>query len=108
MIVTRFITRHTEYGSLYPPQFYVRSEHFVAAVLSSPGEFALGITIGRKIGKACRRNRLKRRIKSWFRIQRGLPDGFRVNLIARPGAGDLSWPQLCLQLQELIHKIAIR
>lgn len=107
--MTRFITRHSEYGSLFPPQFYVRSDHFVAAVHAADSEFALGITIGRKIGKACQRNKLKRRIKAWVRlVDRDLPKRFKLNLIARPGAGELTWPQLCEQLQQLIQKVSAR
>lgn len=105
--MARFITRHSEYGSLFPPHFYVRSDHFLAAVQPANDEFALGITIGKKIGKAHLRNQLKRRIKAWVRLERDhLPKRFRINLIARPGAGELSWPQLCDQLQELLQKLA--
>ncbi|NLO11773.1 MAG: ribonuclease P protein component [Candidatus Cloacimonetes bacterium] len=105
--MARLITRHSEYVSLYPPHFYVRSDHFVAAVQSAEGEFALGITISKKIGNACRRNKLKRRIKAWFRMAGPvLPQCFKLNLIARPGAAELSWPQICLQLDQLIHKLA--
>jgi len=104
--MARLITRHSEYGSLFPPQFYVRSEHFTAAVKTAEDEFALGITIGKKIGKAVRRNQLKRRIKAWVRLAGpNLPKRFKINLIARPGAGELTWPQLCEQMQALIQKL---
>lgn len=106
MSVARLITRHSEYGSLFPPDFYIRSEHFVAAVQRSDDEIALGITIGRKVGRACRRNKLRRRIKSWFAQASGLPVGYKLNLIARPGAGELSWQQLCLQLQEISLRLS--
>ncbi|HNZ06360.1 MAG: ribonuclease P protein component [Candidatus Cloacimonetes bacterium] len=104
--MARLITRHSEYGSLFPPLFYVRSEHFSAAVQVADQEFALGITIGKKIGKAVRRNQLRRRIKAWVRLADStLPKRFKLNLIARPGAGELSWPQLCDQLQALVQKL---
>jgi len=104
--MARLITRHSEYGNLFPPLFYVRSEHFLAAVQAADNEFALGITISKKVGKAHRRNLLKRRIKAWIRLADStLPKRFRLNLIARPGAGELSWPQLCDQLRELTQKL---
>ncbi len=104
--MARFITRHHEYGSLFPPEFYVRSEHFLAVVSSSETEFSLGITIGKKIGKAHDRNKLKRRIKAYVQNQEALlPAGFRLNLIARVGAAKLSWPSLCDQLNQIIQGI---
>jgi ribonuclease P protein component len=104
--MARLITRHSEYGSLFPPLFYVRSEHFLAAVQAADHEFALGITISKKIGKAHRRNLLKRRIKAGGRLAEAtFPKRFKLNLIARPGAGELSWSQLCDQLRELTRKL---
>ena len=102
--MARLITRHNEYGSLFPCEFYLRSEHFLAAVSSSDTVFSLGITIGKKIGKAHQRNKLKRRIKAFVRSQdQYLPDGFKLNLIARVGAAQLSWPSLCAQLNQIIQ-----
>jgi len=75
-------------------------------VQAADNEFALGITISKKVGKAHLRNLLKRRIKAWVRLADStLPKRFRLNLIARPGAGELSWPQLCDQLRELTQKL---
>lgn len=107
--MARFITRHSEYKSLFPCEFYLRSEHFLAAVSSSDEEFSLGITIGKSVGNAHQRNRLKRRIKAFVRSHDALlPDGFRLNLIARVGAAQLSWPLLCDQLTQIIQSLKNR
>jgi ribonuclease P protein component len=56
----------------------------------------------KKIGNAVRRNKLKRRIKSWFRENEALlPTGLKVNLIAREGAAELSWTELSSELNDL-------
>lgn len=84
----------------------IRSEHFYAAVHPSSDEFAMGITISRKVGKAHTRNLLKRRIKAWVRL--GIvdfPPCFKLNLVAKPGAGELAWPDLCNELTALISKL---
>lgn len=105
----RLITEHREYGEFRSPAFFIRSRHFNAAVLFSTSEFALGITIGRKIGKAHVRNLLKRRIKSWLREnQQELPLGFKVNLIARAGSGDMNWQELCSEMKSLIKQLRQR
>jgi ribonuclease P protein component len=107
--MARFITRHNEYRSLFPCEFYLRSEHFLAAVSSSDADFSLGITIGKSVGKAHQRNKLKRRIKAFVRSNETLlPDGFKLNLIARVGAAQLSWPSLCDQLNQIIQSLKDR
>ncbi|MDZ4181329.1 MAG: ribonuclease P protein component [Candidatus Cloacimonadaceae bacterium] len=102
----RWITQHKEYIGFSSPQQYIRTPQFYAAVQASENEFALGITISKRVGKACLRNLLKRRIKHWIR-QNGdkLPNGFKLNLVAKPGAGALSWQELCAQLEDLMLKL---
>ncbi|MFO8144749.1 MAG: ribonuclease P protein component [Candidatus Syntrophosphaera sp.] len=105
----RLITEHREYGEFSSPDFFTRSRHFHAAVLFSASEFALGITISRKVGKAHVRNLLKRRIKAWLREnQEELPQCFKVNLIARHGSGELNWQELCSELNTLIRQLRER
>ena len=105
----RRITKHSEYREFSSPDLFLRSDHFYAAVLFHPHEFALGITIGRKTGKAHTRNLLKRRIKAWLRLRCSrLPQGFSLNLIARSGAGELSWNELCAELDKLTAQLPSR
>ncbi|MDD4223143.1 MAG: ribonuclease P protein component [Candidatus Cloacimonetes bacterium] len=105
----RRITKHSEYREFSSPDLFLRSTCFYAAALFSAQEFALGITIGRKIGKAHTRNLLKRRIKAWLRLRcQDLPRGYRINLIARPGAGELNWNELCGELNTLIAQLPSR
>jgi ribonuclease P protein component len=50
----------------------------------------LGVTVSRKVGNAVQRNRVKRRIREWFRHHRGaLPPTAVVVVIAREGAAEL-------------------
>ena len=102
----RLITKHKEYLEFRHPDLFLRTSHFNVPVIVSPLEFAVGITIGKKIGKAHIRNKLKRRIKAWFQQHKNeLPSGFKLNLIALPGAGELKWSQLCEELCELIRHL---
>jgi ribonuclease P protein component len=51
----------------------------------------LGITVGRRVGNAVIRNRVKRNVREWFRGSRGtLPRGSDVIVIARHPARGLS------------------
>lgn len=64
----------------------------VAPGISTHGsEQRLGITVSRKVGGAVVRNRVKRRIREWFRRSRPkLRQGIDLVVIGRSGAGNLS------------------
>lgn len=103
----RWIKPHNEYLEFASAAFCLRSRHFYAPVLLSEGDFAVGITISKKVGNAVKRNRLKRRIKAWLNEHcRQHAPGQKLNLIARKGAAELTWHELGLELQTLFGGLA--
>jgi len=103
----RRITQHSEYLEFQRPALLIRGTHFHAATLPSPSEFAFGLTINKRIGKAHRRNLLKRRIKAWLQQRKdSLPQDCKINLIARVGAGELDWQELCRELNALLDRVS--
>lgn len=65
----------------------------------------LGITVSRKVGNAVARNRIKRRIRDWFRRTRsGLRQDLDVVVIAKPGACALSTQELGAELERLARE----
>jgi ribonuclease P protein component len=53
-------------------------------------EIRLGVSVGRKVGSAVERNRVKRALREAFwGLSERLPAGHDVVLVARPGIGDL-------------------
>jgi ribonuclease P protein component len=85
--------------------------HFV--VIAAPAAGAnqqkvvrLGITVSRKVGNAVVRNRLKRRIREWFRHRRAsLRPGVEIVVIARRGAAPLSTRQVGESLEKLVKAV---
>ncbi len=64
-------------------------------------EVRLGMTVSRKVGRAVRRNRLRRRIREFARLElRDLPP---LDLVVhcRPGAAELSGRELRRELEAL-------
>jgi ribonuclease P protein component len=100
----RRIVSHAEYRSFTDADSSCRLPHFFIPVLCDREDlFAFGITISRKIGNAVARNRLRRRIKAWFYSNLPLlPPGVRINLIAKTGAAELEWQDLCGELSQLV------
>jgi len=67
----------------------------------------LGLAVGRRVGSAVRRNRLRRRLREWFRhnrdrLRESFGEDIDVVVIARAGAAELSWRELTEELGALV------
>lgn len=79
--------------------------HFHIRVLRNPlGITRLGITASRKVGKACARNRIKRRLREYFRLNRDkMPPGADIVFIASQGAAALKTKQFFAELDRFFE-----
>ena len=65
----------------------------------------LGITVNRRVGNAIVRNRIKRRVREWFRQARlWLPGERDIVVIARSAASELSHAAITAMLDELAQR----
>jgi ribonuclease P protein component len=68
----------------------------------------LGITVSKKVGKAVKRNRIKRIIRDFFRLNRhDLTESLDINIIARKAAGEAEAVAIRKQLGGWFKKTAI-
>ena len=86
----------------------VQNEHFL--VVFFPARFdrtRLGITVTKKVGKAVTRNRIKRFVREFFRLNRHEITGHHdINVIAKKGAATLSREEAFDSLRNVFSKIS--
>ena len=69
----------------------------------------LGITVSKKVGKAVTRNRIKRIIREYFRLNRRfLPGRLDINIIARQSSGRIGAAAMRDHLGRCFETIAIK
>jgi len=84
-----------------------QTAHFTIIFMKNDlGITRLGITVSRKVGNAVRRNKLKRRIREFYRLHKSyFPRGFDIVIAAKRGAVDMGFFKIKEELGEsLSHK----
>ena len=90
----RRLSRSGEFERVYREGRSHASRHLVVYAFPRPGtdgEARLGVSVGRKLGGAVERNRMKRRLREAFwAAAEELPPGHDFVIVARPAAGELA------------------
>lgn len=96
---TTRVRRRREYLAIGRTGQRRHTPHFVVLSERQGGDSRLGITVSRKIGDAVVRNVVKRRVREIFRRDpRRLLPGHDVVVIAKAGAGQLSFAAIAAEL----------
>ena len=87
------IRKRREFLRIQQSRKGTRTRHFIVIVNPGPESGGrLGITVSRKVGNAVDRNRVKRRVREFFRLhRRELQPAHDLLIIARAGAHELSF-----------------
>ena len=102
------IRRSSEFKAIATAGGRHSSRSFVMLVGQSPAASGtrLGVTVSRKVGNAVVRNRVKRRIREWFRRDgRALVSGRDVVVIARSSAADLTGAAAFAELSRIARGV---
>jgi ribonuclease P protein component len=100
------IRKRKEYLTIYKQGARSYSDHFTVIVCrNESGDRRLGITVSKKVGNAVKRNRIKRLIREFFRLNKsGFADSQDIVIMAKRDIPDLTYQDVNRQLALLIPK----
>ncbi len=103
----RILKRH-EFVTLSETGRRIQNKHFIA--IFSPNQLRrprIGITVTKKVGPAVKRNRIKRLVREYFRLNRHhLVGHWDINIIAKRQVFDFSSEKAFLSLTDIVERIS--
>jgi ribonuclease P protein component len=102
------ITNRSDFRAIYDKGVWSSSQHFTRVICNNKkGIKRLGITVTKKTGNAVKRNRIKRLIREFFRLNKALfPAGQDVVVMAKRNMPPLTYQDACRELTELFSRKA--
>jgi ribonuclease P protein component len=100
------ICKRRDYLTIYEQGVRSYSRHFtVIACGNQEGNSRLGITVTKKVGNAVQRNRIKRLLREFFRLNKsGLSSSQDIVIMAKKNAHALTYQDVCRELERLLIK----
>ncbi|MCD6486643.1 MAG: ribonuclease P protein component [Syntrophobacterales bacterium] len=100
------VRKRKNYLSIYQNGARVHSSNFTVILSPNPsGGKRLGVTVSKKVGNAVKRNRIKRLLREFFRLNKDrLPDSRDVVIIAKEDVSSLKYQDIYLELANLFKK----
>jgi ribonuclease P protein component len=101
------VRKRQDYLTVYRQGVRDHSRHFTCLTCRNPaGIRRLGITVGKKVGKAVKRNRIKRLIREFFRLHKQrFPASLDIVIMAKPRAALLANHEIMRELEMLVDRI---
>ena len=100
------LKKNSQFNYIYRKGERAVTKHFVLFIVKSKYPcYKIGFTISKKIGKAWKRNLLRRRLKEIIRLNQLTQSGKNYILQAREGAGDLDFNILESEVKTLFNKV---
>ncbi len=103
------ILKRAEYQTILQKGTRSLTEHFILFYLQNDKEInRLGLVVSRKAGKAVQRNRIKRTVREYFRLQNTIdshPRPFHdLVFISKKNIQSLTYQAVCLEMKKFYEK----
>lgn len=100
------ISKRKDYLTVYQQGVRSHSEHFtIVACKNEIGVSRLGMTVSKKVGSAVARNRIRRLVREFFRLNRSrLSTAQDIVIIAKRNITRLEYQDVCSELESHLIK----
>lgn len=99
------LRKNNQFTYIYKKGEKFHTEHLTLFVVKSKYEsYRIGFSISKKLGKANKRNKLKRRLKEISRRDLKIPSFCNYVVLAKEGACDLSFDEIRNEMLKLFGK----
>lgn len=99
------LRKNNQFNYIYKKGERFHTEHFTLFVVKSKYEsYRIGFSINKKLGKANKRNLLKRRLKEISRKDLNIPSFCNYVVLAKEGSSELSFEELKKEMIRLFKK----
>ncbi len=102
------LTKRADFETIFREGIRYSTRHFFITIYQTNLDVRrLGMVVSRKVGGAVKRNRVKRLVREFFRLNKHrLPEGHDIVFIAKPNSIELDYVALTEEMLEFFGRLS--